>query len=213
MHERDHLGFRRRGWIAVFLLGPAAAVAVLSEPLAPEGSILDLVLDSLAWLTLVAGVTLRFWATLYLGGRKQRAIVRQGPYSLCRNPLYLGSFLIACSVALFLQSPVFAAAVAAAVALYVSVTVPAEEAHLRETLGEEYARYCEEVPRFRPRFIDFRAESPIVVHLNGLRRELGRALQWVVVPLFGEFLIYLRGQPWWPHLWACSSHTLGCWLR
>jgi hypothetical protein len=140
--------------------------------------------------------------------------VREGPYSLCRNPLYVGSFLIACSVALFLQSPIFAAGVVASVYLYVRGTVPAEEEHLRAALGEEYRTYCETVPRFVPRFSGFRAESPIVVHLNGLRRELLRALQWVMVPVVGEVLLGLRVQPWWPHLWAaCSAGTLRCWIR
>jgi protein-S-isoprenylcysteine O-methyltransferase Ste14 len=213
MLERDRIGFRRRGWIAVVLLAPATAVAMLSDPLALEGTTLDLALDSLAWLTLAGGVALRFWATLYVGGRKQRAIVQEGPYSLCRNPLYLGSFLIACSAALFLQSAVFAVAVAAAVVAYATVTVPAEEAHLRETVGEEYGRYCERVPRFLPRLSGIQVQSPIVVHLNGLRRELLRALQWLAIPLLAEAILSLRSQPWWPHLLVCGSRALGCWPR
>jgi protein-S-isoprenylcysteine O-methyltransferase Ste14 len=43
------------------------------------------------------GATLRLWSTLYIGGRKRVVLVSDGPYSLCRNPLYVGTFLIALS--------------------------------------------------------------------------------------------------------------------
>ncbi len=35
----------------------------------------------------LAGAAFRFWATLYLGGRKDAVVVDTGPYSLCRHPL------------------------------------------------------------------------------------------------------------------------------
>jgi protein-S-isoprenylcysteine O-methyltransferase Ste14 len=210
--ERDSLGFRRRGWIGAVLLGPAAAIALLSYPIAGEGTSLESLLDGLGWLLLAAGVGLRIWATLYVGGRKKRAVVMQGPYSVCRNPLYLGSLLITSATALFLQSPVFAAAVVLAAVLYASTTVPAEETYLRAALGDEYLRYCERVPRFWPRFSGFRAESPIVVHLSGLRREMLRVVHWLALPVVAEMLIRFRLRPWWPHLRICGASVCR-WLR
>ncbi len=40
----------------------------------------------------------RTWSSFYIGGRKNREIVRIGPYSVSRNPLYLFSFIGAAGV-------------------------------------------------------------------------------------------------------------------
>src|ERR1700674_3168149 len=54
----------------------------------------------------VAGVFLillsilgRTWCTLYIGGRKRRELITQGPYSIVRNPLYLFSSIGAAGIA------------------------------------------------------------------------------------------------------------------
>ena len=40
----------------------------------------------------------RTWCTLYIGGLKKRELVRKGPYSVVRNPLYLFTVLGAAGV-------------------------------------------------------------------------------------------------------------------
>lgn len=30
----------------------------------------------------------RFWSILYIGGRKNKEVMQDGPYSMCRHPLY-----------------------------------------------------------------------------------------------------------------------------
>ena len=89
--------FRYRGWFGIVILVPPAVATFLSQPIIREESWLDVAGDVLAWLLFVYGGALRLWATLYVGGRKGRVVVCEGPYSLCRNPLYLGTFLLAAS--------------------------------------------------------------------------------------------------------------------
>ncbi|MFV2065761.1 MAG: isoprenylcysteine carboxylmethyltransferase family protein, partial [Pirellulales bacterium] len=81
------------------ILVPFAVVAFMTPPYAAEGSSLDFLADAMAWLIFVMGGTFRWWATLYIGNRKQCVLVTDGPYSLCRNPLYVGTFLIVLSIA------------------------------------------------------------------------------------------------------------------
>src|ERR1700759_4235786 len=91
----DDWGFRHRAVLAAIVLIPATMLSLFSTPHVREGSWIDAFLDVVAWAVFLAGPPFRFWATLYIGGRKPDVVVDEGPYSVCRNPLYLGSLLIA----------------------------------------------------------------------------------------------------------------------
>ncbi|MGH8581791.1 MAG: methyltransferase family protein [Gammaproteobacteria bacterium] len=156
-------------------------------------------MDTVAFTFYLAGLAFRFWATLYVGGRKGSTVVADGPYSVCRNPLYLGSFLLATASALFIRSGVFAVGILAVSVFYIIATVPREERHLKEARGEEYVRYCRRVPRFIPRLSLFHAPAEITVSIKGLWRECRRMFPWIWIPLAGELIAHLRSQPWMPH--------------
>ena len=69
-----HRRFRWRGAIGGFILGPVAILTALSTPLVPADSLWQLPLQAAAWSCFVAGAALRFWATLYIGGRKDAVL-------------------------------------------------------------------------------------------------------------------------------------------
>jgi protein-S-isoprenylcysteine O-methyltransferase Ste14 len=78
-------------------------------------------------------------------------LVVGGLYRYVRNPMYLAVAAIILGQALALAQPIllpYAAAFAAAVAAFVRWY---EEPTLRRTFGEQYERYCREVPAWRPR--------------------------------------------------------------
>jgi protein-S-isoprenylcysteine O-methyltransferase Ste14 len=82
--------------------------------------------------------------------RKNQQLATTGPYAYTRNPLYLGSMIIALGFALAARSGwVAAVLVAIFAAIYIPV-IRAEEAYLRSRFPdfEEYAR---RVPRLVPR--------------------------------------------------------------
>ena len=196
----DRRRFAWRGAIGIVLLTPAALVTILATPLVRYGSLLDVATDALAWVTFVAGAGLRFWATLYIGARKSDEVVSEGPYSLCRHPLYLGSVLLVLSGALFLKSVVFAGAMAMLAAVYFTWTMPAEEEYLEGRLGEPYREYRRRVNRLWPSFRHFRTAPRLDVDVHSLYPECARASRWVWLPVFGEIISYLRAFPWWPRL-------------
>lgn len=191
--------FRSRGLVGALLGLAFGALVMLSPPMFGEARWERVPIEILGWLIFFAGAALRFWATLYIGGRKRLVVVNEGPYSICRNPLYLGTFLIALSVAVILQSLTFVACVLVGAVFYAMATVPAEERYLRRQLGEPYLRYCREVPRFLPQFSNFRTPATLSVSIRALRLECNRAARWVLLPVLADLLLGLRGVDWWPH--------------
>ncbi len=103
----------------------------------------------LASLALVLpGLWLRGYAAGYV--KKNQELTQTGPYAYTRNPLYLGSILIAAGFAVALTSVVFALLLAAGFVLIYVPVIAGEEEFLRKTFSD-YAAYCQRVPRLLPR--------------------------------------------------------------
>lgn len=192
--------FRRRGVLALLCVAPAFVLSVLLEPCVRPGSVADVVLAGLGWLAFLAGAALRFSATLFVGGRKRKELVVDGPYGVCRNPLYLASFLVGLSASLLLGAPLLLAGVLLAALVTAVSTVPAEERDLGALHGEAFAAYCREVPRFLPRWGRFRAPAVLPVQWHGLVLEARRFFVWAWLPFVARLVVGLREQPWWPRL-------------
>jgi protein-S-isoprenylcysteine O-methyltransferase Ste14 len=105
---------------------------------------------SLLWSLLgtVPGVALRAYASGYV--TKNTELTKTGPYAYTRNPLYLGSMLIAFGFAVAAHSWWTALALAVLFALIYFPTIRAEEVFLRERFTE-YDEYAKRVPRLIPR--------------------------------------------------------------
>ena len=97
----------------------------------------------------LAGEALRLWAAGHI--EKTRALATGGPYAHTRNPLYLGSLLMAAGVAVAAASPWAALAVAVYLAAFYPSVIREEAAFLRGRFGEEYAAWAAAVPLFLPR--------------------------------------------------------------
>ena len=107
-------------------------------------------LSAIAWslLLVLPGLWLRAYASGYV--KKNRELTQTGPYAYTRNPLYLGSILIAAGFAVALLSwPVAAMLAAMFLIIYVQV-IASEERFLRSNFTD-FAAYCQRVPRLLPR--------------------------------------------------------------
>jgi protein-S-isoprenylcysteine O-methyltransferase Ste14 len=105
---------------------------------------------------IAAGLAVRAAASGHI--RKNRELSTTGPYAHTRNPLYLGSILIAIGFLLAAHNPWIAVAAGVMfVAIYLPV-VRAEEHYLR-ALFLDYDRYAAHVPRFFPRWTPYRPDS------------------------------------------------------
>src|SRR4051794_15825120 len=116
--------YRHRLGVTAVVLVAAWSFVVFSPPTIAEGTPAAWVLNALGWMAFLAGSFLRIWATTWITGRKKTTVVDDGPYGLCRNPLYVGTFLMGLGLALILKSAVFVIAVMLLVAMYAKFVVP-----------------------------------------------------------------------------------------
>lgn len=103
---------------------------------------------------IVAGLAVRAAASGHI--RKNRELTTTGPYAYTRNPLYLGSILIAVGFAVAARNLWIALA---AVAMFILIYLPvirAEEEYLRSAFPG-YDQYARHVPRFLPRLTPYRS--------------------------------------------------------
>jgi protein-S-isoprenylcysteine O-methyltransferase Ste14 len=93
------------------------------------------------------------------GGRKRHVyadrLVQGGVFAHCRNPLYLGNYLILVGVGLASNSLLFAACALPLFALAYAAIIAAEEEYLRGKFGAEFDSYCSRVNRIIPDFSGF----------------------------------------------------------
>ena len=82
--------------------------------------------------------------------KKNRELAVTGPYAYTRNPLYLGSMLMAAGFAVALLNWPLALLLAAGFAVIYIPVIAAEEQFLRETFPG-FEDYCRRVPRLWPR--------------------------------------------------------------
>ncbi len=105
----------------------------------------------------LAGLALRAWAAGCLA--KNRQLATGGPYAYTRNPLYIGTLLVAAGLAVASRSIGLAALFAVVFLLVYLPVIQNEEQHLRQ-IFPEYAEYAERVPALLPRLNPVRANDP-----------------------------------------------------
>ena len=144
--------FGRRTWLPL----PMVA-ALLLVPASPRATWFSTRLGGIGVLVVLAGESMRLWAVHHIGAisrtRSDRLgpLIVTGPFSLVRNPLYLGNVApwlgLALSARLFYVAPV----IVALLTLEYHAIVTWEEWLLHERLGEPYRAYMQQVPRWVPR--------------------------------------------------------------
>ncbi len=111
------------------------------------------------WVSLASGAAI---AALGLGIRavssghvnKNEQLAMTGPYAYVRNPLYLGSIVIALGFAAAARDLVVAALIVVMFVLIYVPTIRSEERYLR-TRFPQYAAYADAVPSLVPRTLAF----------------------------------------------------------
>lgn len=130
--------------IAAFLLFGGTAWEGVSE-------VVEETLMLLACVFAGIGALGRVWASLYLEGNKNNTLIKDGPYALCRNPLYFFSFIGTAGTTLATETITIPVIVCILFAIYYPTIVLAEQRRLEHIFGESYEIYKKEVPAVFPR--------------------------------------------------------------
>lgn len=97
----------------------------------------------------ILGLLLRGYAAGHLRKHKQLAI--SGPYAFTRNPLYLGSVLLAAGFSVASHSWISTLLLAAYLAIFYPVVIRREQSELKTLYGAAFVEYASQVPAFWPR--------------------------------------------------------------
>jgi len=95
-----------------------------------------------------AGLALRAWAAGHL--RKNESLTTSGPYAWVRNPLYLGTLLMAAGCTVAAARPELVLLVVGVFFLVYQPVMEQEEQHLRK-LFPDFEAYASRVPQLIPR--------------------------------------------------------------
>ena len=184
---------------------PLIFLAILVRPVWPVGSRMAFAVEFAGYLFMLAGLAMRIWSILYVGGRKSDELVTEGPYSICRHPLYIGTFLVAVGVGLAFENIPMLVAIVGIITPIHMVVIRLEERHMEGKFPAEYARYKQQVPRFWPRLRNYTSSETLVVSVRSIRRVLIDTVAVLLVPEAEDLLEVLHDHGILPVLWHFPS--------
>jgi protein-S-isoprenylcysteine O-methyltransferase Ste14 len=150
------------------------------------------VTEALGALLVIAGVLGRFWSILYSGGRKNQVVVQDGPYSMCRHPLYLFSTTAVVGFGLLTGSIIVTLLLGGLTFAILYMTSRMEENYLIDRFGQKYVDYAARVPAIIPNPSLFRTPDEIVFVVRTLKTNFRDALVFLAFLPLAELLEVLH---------------------
>ena len=122
----------------------------------------------------------RSYCSAFIGGIKNERVVREGPFSVVRNPLYVFSFLGIVGIGLQSSRVSILLILVLSYIFYYRQVVKREEAFLLHKFDEPYQRYMNEVPRWWPKFSLWNEPAEITVRPCFIRHTMMDALVFFI---------------------------------
>jgi protein-S-isoprenylcysteine O-methyltransferase Ste14 len=120
----------------------------------------------------------------------------KGMYSLARNPLYLGNFIIWFGIALLLRNWWFSITIALIFWLYYERIIFAEEEFLRKKFGNAFVQWAAQTPVFIPSLKNWQKPNMPFCFLTVLRREMSSFFaiisSFMVIECIGDYFTYRK---------------------
>ena len=164
----QHFAAHRIAWSRTLVLCLLLFI-LLKAPAAGDGDWLGELSEMLGYALLVAATLWRIWCHLFIAGTKNGELSAAGPYSVVRNPLYLGNLLGVVGFGFAVEQPALALLLGLAFALFYPSVVAREEGDLRRIFGERYAAYCAQVPRWMPDWSLYQEPASVAISPRRVR--------------------------------------------
>jgi protein-S-isoprenylcysteine O-methyltransferase Ste14 len=187
---------RRRDSVIVLLI--TFMIILLSKQFINEDGFEELheSFEFLGYFFVVICALGRVYCTAFLGGFKNRAIVDYGPFSVCRNPLYVCTIIGVIGISIISNHiVVMATAPLCIIAIYYFLVLR-EEGYLKEKFGKEYLDYYKKTPRFIPKFRLYHAPKTVEMVPRTLTSGVKDALLWFIAFPALEFVEYMHEVGW-----------------
>lgn len=182
-----HFANHRIAWSRSVFLALVVLVAVGSPPKVLQGWPAE-VSEFLGYFLLVAATLWRVWCLVFIGGSKNGALTDQGPYSVVRNPLYVGNFLGTVGFCFAIEQPLVAVVIGVLFMAAYSAVVAREENDLERLFGDAYLSYRAAVPRWIPDWRRYREPEKVQVSPRHLRKGILDAMGFLWAYAIWEFI-------------------------
>ena len=183
----QHFATHRIAWSRVFILGLIVFVLFASPPSVGPAWMVELS-EMLGFALLVFACLWRIWSALFIAGTKDGELALTGPYSVVRNPLYIGNFLGVLGFGFAVQQPLLAVGLGLLFALFYPSVVGQEEKRLRVLFGERYGTYCARVPRWLPDWSLYQEPATVTVSPRRIRGAILDAMWFLWAFALWEFV-------------------------
>jgi protein-S-isoprenylcysteine O-methyltransferase Ste14 len=175
---------RHKRWLQAFFW-PGFLVAVVKTKPSMGNMAIHSLIEIVSYALVAAATVGRLWCGLYLRAQKPKKLCQQGPYSICRNPIYVFNCLGGIGVAVASGRVALMIGIPALLCAYYLFAIKSEEKTLLERYGKEYEAYCAAVPRMIPRFGRYWSSTTLAVTPGHYLRGIVKAMVyfWIVFAL------------------------------
>jgi protein-S-isoprenylcysteine O-methyltransferase Ste14 len=135
----------------------------------------------------------RIWSSLYLEGFKTKKLIKDGPYSMVRNPLYFFSLTILLGICFAIKSIPISIALLSVFILFHVPTIINEEKVLLSAHDESYKAYYESTPRLLPNIFKYKktkSEDRIEVKIKGINNVLWEIMGYLFLYVIIDFFYF-----------------------
>jgi protein-S-isoprenylcysteine O-methyltransferase Ste14 len=204
MEKSGHWLFKWRSYLPLLVL--ALSLIAFREFKYPFGSeLLDNIWEIFCLAVSLSGLIVRIITVGSVpegtSGRNTKAQVADvlnttGMYSIVRNPLYLGNFIIWFGLSLFVRAWWLSLIIILIFWIYYERIIFAEEEFLRKKFGQPYLDWAEKTPVFIPRFRQWRSSIYPFSLRTALKGEYSGFFAIIVtftfLEIIGDFVLYRK---------------------
>jgi protein-S-isoprenylcysteine O-methyltransferase Ste14 len=187
----EHFATHRIAWSRIFVAGLILFVVFASPPALSPTWLVELS-EMLGFFLLAFACLWRIWSALFIAGSKNAELATGGPYSVVRNPLYVGNFLGALGFGFAVEQPFLALGLGLVFALFYPSVVAQEEKRLEVLFGDNYRAYCARVPRWIPDWSLYQEPPTVTVSPLRMRGAMLDAMWFLWAFALCEFIEELR---------------------